>query len=184
MRPTAPLNAQDGGSTPKPPQGRAAPLMPFFRLKLWGVRAQVPAGAWNGTPILLCLLLLLSACSPRETPPQLSFTAAPPYTLTENRLVTGLYTLDTPSGWRVIAGPAQDPYTFQLITPENDALIVVSDRGIDNPPMPSGADASTLEIAAAERNLDGRTIYVVLVAPRAQSDTLIPIRDAVVGSLR
>lgn len=133
---------------------------------------------------MLILLFLLAACSPRELPPQLSYTPGPPYTLDGRTLITDIYTVQTPAGWRVIAGPAEDPYTFQFVAPDNDTLIVLSDHAIDNPPQPQNADASTLVSENVEAQAADTPLYAVLIAPDGEIDAHRPILDAVIGSIR
>lgn len=133
---------------------------------------------------IILLLLLLSACSPRELPPQLSFTPGPPYTLDGLTLTTAIYTVEAPDGWRVIAGPAEDPYTFQFVAPEDDALIVLSDHAIENPPLPKNADAAALETQAVEARGGESPLYAVLVAPADQITAHRPLLDTLIGSIR
>jgi hypothetical protein len=134
--------------------------------------------------VLLLGLLLLAACSPRELPPQLSYTPGPPYTLDGRTLTTDIYTVETPDGWRVIAGPAEDPYTFQFIAPENDALIVLSDHAIENPPQPMNADAAALETQTVEARGGESPLYAVLVAPKDEITTHRPTLDSLIESIR
>ncbi len=132
----------------------------------------------------MLLILALAACSPRETPPQLAFTPGPAYTLTDRLLVTGAYTVETPPAWRVIAGPAEDPYTFQFIAPDNDALIVLADHEITDAPRPLSAGEHDMTETTAEGRAGDRRIYAVLVASSADSRALMPLLDAVIASLR
>jgi hypothetical protein len=133
---------------------------------------------------MLLILLLLAACSPRELPPQLSYTPGPPYTIDGRTLTTGIYTVETPDGWRVIAGPAEDPYTFQFVAPDNDALIVLSDHEIENPPQPLNADAAVLETQAVEARGGESPLYAVLVAPADEIDAHRPTLDTLIESIR
>ena len=134
--------------------------------------------------VLLLVLFLLAACSPRELPPQLSYTPGPPYTLDGRTLTTAVYTVEAPEGWRVIAGPAEDPYTFQFVAPDNDTLIVLSDHEIDNPPQPLNADATALETQAVEARSGDSPLYAVLVAPSDDIRSYRPLLDALIGSIR
>lgn len=134
--------------------------------------------------LVLALIFSLAACSPRELPPQLAATAAAPYILTDSELRTGLYTLVPPAGWRIISGPAEDPYTFQFIAPENDALIVVSNHAQPNPPVPAAASADTLAIQPQTLDLNGTTLHIVLVAPQEALDSLLPLQNALITSIR
>lgn len=142
------------------------------------------SGETRRRALFVLLLLLLAACAPREVPPQLAYTPGPAYTLTIHELMTEIYTVETPPLWRVIAGPAEDPYTFQFVSPENDASIVLSDHPVDIPPAPLGAERAALAISRTDILLNGRVIYVVLISPPEQEAKLAAVRDAVVASLR
>jgi hypothetical protein len=137
-----------------------------------------------GGEVILLALLFLAACIPRELPPQLAYTPGPPYTLDGRTLVTDIYTVETPDGWRVIAGPAEDPYTFQFVAPEDDALIVLSGHAIAEPPQPMNADASTLAAEHVEALAGETPLYAVLVAPEGEIRTYRPLLDALIGSIR
>ena len=134
--------------------------------------------------VLLLVLLLPTACSPRELPPQLSYTPGPPYTLDGRTLVTDRYIVETPDGWRVIAGPAEDPYTFQFVAPDNDALIVLSDHEITDPPQPLNVGAGTLMTENTQIQTGDTPLYAVLVAPAADIDGHRPTLDELIGSVR
>jgi len=86
---------------------------------------------------LILLGGLMVGCIPaREVPPQLSATPAQSYQVTEDTLTTFLYSVTPPDGWRIIAGPAEDPYTFQFINPDDTALIVLSNHDLTPEELP------------------------------------------------
>lgn len=130
------------------------------------------------------MVLLLAACSPRELPPQLAYTPGPAYRLDGQMLITERYSVETPGGWRVIAGPAEDPYTFQFVAPDNEALIVLSDHRIENPPQPLNATASTLAIRRAEAQTGEGPLYAVLTAPAEDIGTQQPVLETLMESIR
>lgn len=144
------------------------------------VRRRMRRGAHAPAVPALLLVLLLAACSPRETPPQLAYTPAPAYTLSDRLLTTDVYAVEPPAGWRVIAGPAEDPYTFQFVAPENTAIILVSDHDVAEPPVPLGADAAAISVQTVRAD----EVYVILIASEDAIEALSPVRDAVVTSLR
>lgn len=117
-------------------------------------------------------------------PPQLAYTPGPTYHLDARWLTTAIYSVETPDGWRVIAGPAEDPYTFQFVAPDNTALIVVTESELSAPPMPAGTSADALTVETASVEIAGRMLYVILVAPVERQDVFVPIHDAVRDSLR
>jgi len=97
--------------------------------------------------VRLLMLLMLSSCVPaRDVPPQLSATPAQSYQVTDEALITDLYRVTPPDGWRIIAGPADAPFTFQFINPDDTALIILSDRPLTPRELPHPARLSEYPI--------------------------------------
>lgn len=134
--------------------------------------------------VLLAAVLLITSCAPRESPPQLDFTPGPAYVITEDELRTDAYTVTTPRDWRVIAGPAEDPYTFQLIAPDDRALIALSVRPLDPPPVMQGVALDDLVTRTAETAGPLGAVYGVLVAAPGEIDGFAEVFAAVVASVR
>lgn len=132
----------------------------------------------------LAAAVSLASCAPRESPPQLEFTPGPAYVITQDELRTDAYTVTTPRDWRVVAGPAEDPYTFQFVAPDNRALIALSVRPLDPPPVMQGVARSDVEAHTTE--VDGAlgTVYAVLVAVRGEIDAFAAVFAEVVASVR
>ncbi len=176
MRPTAPRN------------DRMTAAARFLSRRLRWTKFTRGDGARSSVLWLLAMtgvLFVSAACSPRETPPQLAFTPGPAYRLTDQTLITDLYSVETPPGWRVVAGPAEDPYTFQFVAPDNDAIIVISNHEIATPPVPLGVEAgSVMSPRTIQLEVGGQAITVMLVAPTTLTEGLTPTLDRVVASLR
>jgi hypothetical protein len=135
---------------------------------------------------VLLLALLTAACVPaRDVPPQLSATAAPPYVISADGLSTARYQVRPPAGWRVIAGPAQDPYTFQFVNPADSALLVVSDRAMadDALPRPAGLPVPS-EQALVLRGPADAPAFVYAVGAPSEAEALGVILARVAESLR
>jgi hypothetical protein len=117
-------------------------------------------------PALLFMLAMLTAgCAPREQPPQLDYTAGPPFTLTDSKLITERYRISTPTGWRVISGPAENPYTFQFVRQDNRALIAISPAPFSEMPLPLALTDLQPASMSLTREIDaGLTLYMVVVA--------------------
>ncbi|MCU0464467.1 MAG: hypothetical protein MUF38_07830 [Anaerolineae bacterium] len=140
---------------------------------------------------LMYLALALVGCvGAQDVPPQLAATAAPSYSITEAGLNTDRYSIVPPLGWRVIAGPAEDPYTFQFVQPEDTALMVVSDRPLtaESLPRPAGlADVPDGEVVAGTQAVsrDGQPdIYVGYIGRAGESALLEAIFLQTVATLR
>ncbi|MBK9124174.1 MAG: hypothetical protein IPM16_13800 [Chloroflexi bacterium] len=134
--------------------------------------------------MLLVVALLFAGCAPRESPPQLDFTPGPAYVITEDEVRTAAYTVTTPREWRVIAGPAEDPYTFQLVAPEDRALIALSVRPLDPPPTMQDVALDDLVTRTAQTAGPLGTVYAVLVAAPGEIDGFAEVLAAVVASVR
>jgi len=111
-------------------------------------RIESPISLWKGGwGVRLLMLLMLSSCVPaRDVPPQLSATPAQSYQVTDEALITDLYRVTPPDGWRIIAGPADAPFTFQFINPDDTALIILSDRPLNPRELPHPARLSEYPI--------------------------------------
>lgn len=130
-------------------------------------------------------MCVMTGCIPaQDVPPQLSATAAPAFIITDKALITDTYTLTPPWGWRVIAGPAENPYTFQFVSPDNDALLMVSDRALtpDSLAMPAGLTISR-EQALAEVEARGE-IYGGFIGHPDRGDELREELSKLLDSLR
>lgn len=132
------------------------------------------------------LLMVLAACVPaRDVPPQLSATAAPPYVISADSLSTARYQVRPPAGWRVIAGPAQDPYTFQFVNPADSALLVVSDHAFADEalPRPAGLPVPPNQALVLHGPADAPALVYAVGAP-GEAEALRVILAQVVESLR
>lgn len=145
--------------------------------------------AWHAMPLLI--LWLLVGCIPaRDVPPQLSATPAPSYQVTGDSLITEKYALTPPNGWRLIAGPAEDPYTFQFIAPDNTALIVISDRVLTPELLPLPAalgmerEAATAVIQPVIHPDSQRTLYAGYISPPPQAEAIAAELRQLLDTLR
>lgn len=138
----------------------------------------------RGPFVLLAVALAAAGCAPRESLPQFDFTPGPAYVVTKDEVRTDAYTLTTPRQWRVIAGPAEDPYTFQLVAPENRALIALSVRPLDPPPVMQGVALAGVVTRTAQTTGPLGAVYAVLVAAPDEIDGFAGVFEAVVASVR
>ncbi len=114
----------------------------------------------------VCLLVLvLAACVPATTPPQLDYTPGAPVVVTDGRYDAGAFTVARPDGWRVITSAADAPTTVIFVSPDDDALIMLATEGIGEPPRPNTDEP--LRDITQQIEQDGRTIAVYGAAPAA-----------------
>jgi hypothetical protein len=130
------------------------------------------------------VLALLSGCIPAQNvPPQLAATAAPPFVITDERLYTERYSVQPPRGWRVIAGAAEDPYTFQFIHPDDTALVGVAVRAIADRELPRPAGLTVApEQAWVGRVAQGEIALFAVGAP-SDSEALTEVMQSVAASV-
>jgi hypothetical protein len=135
--------------------------------------------------VFLALFLLVgAACVPATTPPQLGFTPGAPVVVTAGRIETEQFSVMRPDGWRVITSAADAPLTVIFVSPDDDALILLSTAGIGQPPSPTNIEPNTtLHDATEQVYINDLTVSVYTVAPSAQWDAIAEITQRVVGSL-
>jgi len=63
----------------------------------------------GGEGILLCFIMLLAACTPAQPPPSLSATPGAAVVVTRDTYRNDLFSVEYPSGWRVVTSPAGAP---------------------------------------------------------------------------
>lgn len=138
---------------------------------------------WRGYSCAI-LLLILAACSPPQTPEQLNFTPGAPITITDDRYVTGAFSVRYPPGWRVITTPAEAPPGAIFAAPDNAALIVLSISPIGTPPELANVPAERVAVEGDEVALGQITVYAALVADRDIIDTLKEDFTLVIESIK
>lgn len=145
--------------------------------------------AWRAIPLLM--LWVLAGCIPaRDVPSQLSATAAPAYSVFGDTLITDIYTVTLPKGWRIIAGPAEDPYTFQFISPDNTALIMVSNRQltVESLPIPAALELERHEVATSIQSViksdTSIALYAGYISHPAQAEMMAIELQQILDSLR
>lgn len=133
----------------------------------------------------LALIISVAACIPAATvPPQLSATAAPPVTVTDDHYQSAIFSVMRPDGWRVITSPADVPVNVIFVAPDDRALIVVSSAALgENPPTPTLSDDDTLQTDTQTHTVNGQPLTVYLAGASSDWDGLTPILSRLVDSL-
>lgn len=129
---------------------------------------------------LVLPLLLLAACVPAQTPPQLQHTAGAPVIITETHYQTGLFSVRYPAGWRVVkADPAGFPVTVVFVSPDNLSTITLTTEPLSGELGPAGyrTDLRAVQLGDLTLNIIGR-------APPELWDKFLAMLNEVVASIR
>jgi hypothetical protein len=125
------------------------------------------------------ILLLVAACVPLQTPPQVQQTPGPAVQITDRAFESEAFSLRYPVGWRVITSAAGDPPYAIFVAPDDAALIVIATESAPAPGLEGGS-------YTVERHIElgaGRTVTAVLHAPNAAWMTYRSIFDALVETV-
>jgi len=134
--------------------------------------------------LLSIVIVLLSGCKslvPATTPPQLEWTAGPPIVITDKVLETAEFTLNYPSGWRVVTGEAQLPPTVTLISPDEKSTITLNMGEL--PEGNYGEDRLTMTIVRGVTLKNGKSMTVIGKAPTEGWEAFLPVFEAVIASI-
>lgn len=91
---------------------------------------------------LMWLFILVVGCVPVHTPPQLESTPGVPVVVRQDAVDFGAFEVRYPAGWRVITGAADQPQNVILVSPDDEALILVTLDPAQQPPMLSSNPVS------------------------------------------
>lgn len=130
--------------------------------------------------VFFCLLLI-SACTPAEVPPQLTQTAGPAFTVAEGIYRNDHWQAAYPDGWRVISAAASDRIGVIFVAPDDCTLILLSEAE-SVPPQPPGCSDETVSEAEIITAGD-HTVYVTWVAESARADTVRSTIERVLESI-
>lgn len=122
--------------------------------------------------LVFLTMTILTACSPPQTPEQLSFTPGAPITITDDLYITSAFSVRYPPGWRVITPPAEAPPGAIFAAPDNTALIVLSISPMGTPPELANVPAERVTVEGDEVALGDITVHAALVADREIIDTI------------
>jgi hypothetical protein len=131
--------------------------------------------------LLLCALL--AACVPSAPVPQLTATAGPSFVVSDGRYQSDQISIVVPQGWRVISGPADGTLRVILVPSGDDALLLISDQPIEQPPTPPNATAD-MRHTYDQIDSGGRILYVYYTAPADDLDARVAEFMAVLDSIR
>jgi hypothetical protein len=128
--------------------------------------------------------LVLAACIPARTPPQLAATAASGIVISGDSYDAGAFRVRVPTGWRAITSPAGAAPSVIFASPDNCALIAVSAAPLDAPQPSACADSSaTFRRDTRSVTLGGAAVSVGLIAPESAWDAAQVALDQVAGSV-
>ncbi len=154
--------------------------------RLWG--SSLGCLRWVGVsperpyPLYFMVLLVLAACVPARTPPQLDATPGPSFTVTAETYTNIAFTVARPPGWRVISSGADAPPGVIFVAPDDTALIQLTTGPLDDTPprpetdLPLRTETTTIALADA-------TLTAYFAGPGADWDTLQSAWDLVLVSV-
>ena len=132
--------------------------------------------------LLACILILIAACVPAQTPAHLTSMPGAWVSVADDTVTTALFRVRYPPGWRVITSSAEAPPAVTFVSPDNCALILVSSAPAETPVSPS-CDKATQTIAR-DMPLGESTITLAGSAPVESWDVFAAQVDQVAESLR
>jgi hypothetical protein len=133
-------------------------------------------------PAFLVVFLLLTACTPAETPENLHFTPGPAVVVSENTFTAEGYTLHFPEGWRIVTGQADVPQTSTFVSPDSCSIILVSLSPI-NPVTSRDCGDLEFQTITQEVTLDSLALTIAGSAPAEQWDTFLPRFERLIASV-
>ena len=130
----------------------------------------------------LVLLLLLAACVPARTPPQLAATPGAAVVVSGGRYQTEAYSARYPDDWRAIASPAGEPPFVVFASPDNCTVILLA---LDERPAPEAAGCAADEWRETAEVVDGSpVVFAALGAPADRWDDALATFAEVTASIR
>jgi len=125
-------------------------------------------------------LVLLAACIPAETPPQLAYTPGPAVVVTDRVYESSVFTVRYPSGWRVVTGAADAPPSVVFVAPDEVSTITLQTGTLEAATLAEPgfrAELRGIELA------DGTRITAIARAPETAWETFLPVFEAVVATV-
>jgi hypothetical protein len=130
-------------------------------------------------PLALCLVLL-AACVPAGTPPQLAYTPGPAVVVTDRAYESSAFTVHYPSGWRVVTGAADAPPSVVFVAPDEVSTITLQAGTLEDATLAEPGfrvDIRGIELA------DGTLITAIARAPETAWETFLPVFEGVVAGV-
>ena len=145
-----------------------------------GHREKITSSLWS----LWLILLLVSACIPASPPANVSATPGESAVITGDSYRNDIFSLEYPTGWRVITSPAGAPPSVTLVAPGNCDLIIVASAAITESIRSPSCDQPDIKTTTQTVMLGDQQIAIAGSAPSAGWDEFTKSLDRVAGSLK
>jgi hypothetical protein len=131
--------------------------------------------------LYLSLLLLLAACAPSgsQSTPVPTAASGQAVIVTDHLYDAGVFRVRTPSGWRIVTGPADSPPKVTFVSPDNRSVIILSAGAADAPTPTADIHVETRQVAVNEK-----TLTAVGSAPASEWESFLPLFDEILASLQ
>jgi hypothetical protein len=131
--------------------------------------------------LCLSLLLSLAACTPSgsESTPGPTAAGGQAVIVTDHFYDAGVFRVRTPSGWRIVTGPADVPPKVTFVSPDNRSVITLSAGAVDAPTPTADVRAETRQVAVNEK-----TLTAVGSAPTSEWGSFLPLFDEILASVQ
>jgi len=128
------------------------------------------------------MLLLFAGCVPGETPSVLNQTPGAPIIVDGERYANAIFSVNIPTGWRVITAAADSAPAVTFAAPDNCTVIHLSSVPAE-PPVAPACDQPTQTITR-EITLANLTVYAAGSAPISAWDAFTGILEDNIESLQ
>jgi hypothetical protein len=130
---------------------------------------------------LLVVVLLVAACVPAKTPPQLEFTPGAYARVDDMTYDAGVFRVDYPGGWRIVKNNiAAAPMSVVFVSPDESMTITVQVGALENTRF-DGDWQTEIETRTVE---GGALVTLIGRAPAEQWDAFQQVFQRVVESVR
>lgn len=125
----------------------------------------------------LVLWGLLAACVPATVPANLDDTPGPPVIVAGGWYRGAVFSARYPDGWRIVTGEAQRPQSVIFVAPDDASTITLQ---LGDTPI----TGDTVRLAQQIKLAEGVTVSAALASPDAAWETLRPVYENTIASLR
>ena len=141
----------------------------------------------RSTFLIGVLVIVIAACgrlAPADLPPQLEYTPGPFVIVTDQTYDAGVFTVRYPLGWQVITPATFNTPWVVFQSPDETAVIVLALDVDDTQVTPENIEQAELQRETTQIVLDEDTVFVVLVAPRAEWGDNLALFETVSNSVQ
>jgi len=126
-------------------------------------------------------LLLLASCVPSagESTPAPTKSSGQAVIVTDHFYDAGVFRVRTPSGWRIVTGPADAPPKVTFVSPDNRSFMLLSAGAADAPTPTADMRIETRQVTVNEK-----TLTAVGSAPIDEWGSFVRLFDQILASVQ